>query len=218
MEMFRFHELDQAPELAGVYAWYYRLEIATKDIENCISELLSAAENKEKIIRDFLALRLFRHYLESPYIVTLSGKMKPGYEGQVLNTTAISNSLISRIIEDPTRLHRLKSLLLETVPNFASPIYIGVAKKLRSRLLQHKKLIEKFVNSGTPEISETYDSAISAEERERDHSFAMEVASMRKFNVSNLYVCTMPLLVDEEMRYDLENVLNRINFPLCGRN
>jgi len=207
--------------MAGVYSWYYRLELADRDIDGCREQLHNAStpEQKMTLIQEFLEQRLFRPYLETPYSVTVEGPMKPSYRGDIKNHFQVSASLIGRLVEDPSRLSKLKSLLVRSVPLFASPIYIGVAKVLRGRLLRHKFLIEKFANAAALEIAESSGSeGPSDEEETRDHSFAREVASIRQFNTSNLLVCTMPLEVDEHLRYDLENVLNRINFPLCGRN
>lgn len=220
VQLYRFHELNQVPQGAGVYAWYYRLQLATRDIEILVENLnaLSTAEQRIERIREFLGQRLFRAFREAPYSVSLEGQMKPAYKGEVFNQSAISESLLLRLAEDPNRLIKLRSLLFDSVPQFASPIYIGVAKSLINRLNRHKSLIEKYCNAAATEILDTSDIAEGDEEAERDHTFAHEVAAVRKFNPSNLIVCTMLVEVDEHVRYDLENVLNRINFPLCGRN
>lgn len=220
LEQFRFHELNRAPEAAGVYSWYYRIELADHDIAVCQEELTQASTSEEKatIVDEFLQQRLFKPYLEAPYSVSLQGPLKPSYSGEARNVFHVPHGLVSRIVEDPARLPKLKSLLLRSVPHFASPIYIGVAKVLRGRLLRHKFLIERFANAAASEVLEGEGAQETDEEALRDHSFAREVATIRKFNTTNLLVCTMPLDVDEHVRYDLENVLNRLNFPLCGRN
>ncbi len=140
------------------------------------------------------------------------------YEGEAQNTFRVSEGLVKRIVEDPSRLSKLKSLLLQCIPNFASPIYIGVAKVLRVRLLRHKSLIEAFANSAALEPLDAQLDQDDSDEAVRDSSFARQVSAIRKFNSANLVVSTLPIEVDEDLRYDLENVLNRINFPLCGRN
>jgi len=205
--------------MPGVYSWYYRLELSDRDIQNCQAELEQSTtpQGKQTVIQAFLEKRLFRPYLETPYSVSMQGPLKPSYRGDIHNEFTISASLIDRIVDDPSRLSGLKTLLLKSVPQFASPIYIGVAKVLRDRLLHHKTLIEKFANAAAVESAETPIPDELDPEDIRDHSFAREVA-IRQFNTSNLLVCTMPLEVDEHLRYDLENVLNRLNFPLCGRN
>jgi hypothetical protein len=217
---FRLYELGQAPESPGVYAWYYQIELSNKDIEDCIERVLASSSEAEKsdIIRVFLERRLFKYYQETPYRVMMRGPMKPTYAGTVENQITISSSLIERLSDDPKRLLRLKELLQQSIPFFSSPIYIGVAKNLRSRLLQHKYLIERFRNA---QAVEEYDYAATeadpGEEADRDHSFAQEVSSIRNFTTHNLLAYTMSFAVDEDLRVDLENILNRINYPLCGR-
>ena len=149
----------------------------------------------------------------------MKGRLKPTYAGRLHHQSPVSESLVARIVEQPHRLHELKRMLLDTVPP-SSPIYIGVAKNLRNRLGQHKKLIEQFRNALSIDESCKL-TALSTEDEEdlRDHSFAYEVCSLRRLNVTRLFVCTLLAYpVDEGIRIDLENVLNRINFPLCGRN
>ena len=127
--------------------------------------------------------------------MSLQGRLKPPYEGEVHNQFRISSSLVQRIAEEPERLLKLKALLFESVPIFASPIYIGVSKDLRQRLLRHKSLIEKFVNAAAIGASEL-DTEEEPDE-EAAHSFAREVASMRKFSTANLVVYTFSIEIDE---------------------
>jgi hypothetical protein len=220
MNLFRFHELNQAPEVPGCYSWYYRMELASRDIQSCLQQVGQAEspEAKIAIIETFLRQRLFKPYTETPYKVSLQGRLKPPYEGDVHNQFLISSSLVQRIAEEPERLLKLKALLFESVPIFASPIYIGVAKDLRHRLLRHKSLIEKFFSAAAIGASEVDTEDEGDEEAAKDHSFAREVANIRKFSTGNLVVYTFPIEIHEHLRYDLENVLNRINYPLCGRN
>lgn len=219
---FRLHELNSAPEEPGVYAWYYQIELSRKDIQDCVdrvSQSDSEAERRE-IVESFLERRLFRYYRETPYQVLMRGPMKPTYSGSISNQVTISDSLVARIAEDPERLNGLRDLLRDSVPFFSSPIYIGVAKNLRNRLLQHKALIEKFQNAQAYEdVPPPADAADEqAREAEKDHSFAREVSRIRDFATQYLVAYTMAFRVDEHLRVDLENILNRINYPLCGRN
>jgi hypothetical protein len=218
----RFTDLTRAPESAGIYAWYYRIELSDKDILDCINTCVVTVslEQKCEIVRTFLERRLFNHYREQPYFIKLTGALKPEYSGTVENQYSISQSLVNRLAVDPHRLKRLKYLLHQAVPFFASPIYIGIAANLRTRLLKHKTLIERYqqsmaaMSADLPSESESESDA----EAVRDHSFAKEVATTRRFVAYNLFVHVMELGTEEDMRGDLENLLNRINFPLCGRN
>jgi hypothetical protein len=176
-------------------------------------------ELRAEVVRDFLERRLFKYYRETPYDVFLSGKMKPSYQGTAENVMGISDTLVARLAAQPQRLEGLKALLRASVPYFASPIYIGVAKSLRARLLVHRRLIEKFKNAQSQELAEfVADSGADEEDAARDHSFAQEVSQIRDFTTHYLLAFTMEFPSDEGIRYDLENILNRINYPLCGRN
>jgi hypothetical protein len=216
---FRFNEVANAPETPGVYSWYYRIELADRDIATCVAEVNSTAATaeREELVKSFLDRRLFRYYKEEPYEVHMGGALKPSYSGLVNHRSDISPSLIRRIAENPERLNEIKSTLRLAVPLFASPIYIGVAKRLRDRLMQHVKLIEYFQQIRASAAGSGLEPTPDSEEEVNDHRFAHEVSMLRDFTTSNLVVNTLELQVEEAIRYDLENILNRINYPLCGR-
>jgi hypothetical protein len=218
---FRFSEVAQAPNGPGVYSWYYRIELTDKDIATCIEnvELENNPEIKEAIVHAFLDTHLFRYYKEVPYFVALSGQLKPRYEGLIDHRNDVSASLIRRLAATPANLYELKRTLRLAIPLFASPIYIGVATRLRERLMQHVRLIDSLQHLRASAVDDLYVPAQGAnEEEDRDHKFAYEVSMVRGFRPSSLIVNTLELPVDDSIRYDLENILNRINYPLCGRN
>lgn len=211
---FRFHEIEQIPERPGVYAWYYNHEISDLDIKSCQEKLKNSSEDEKlEIVSEFLKKNIFDYYTEQPYQASIAGELKAKYEGKIFHTPQISQSLIKRISEEPDRLCKLKSILQKCVPNFSSPLYIGVAKNLRKRLLNHKEKILKLAN--------TEPDSLNSEDEDEDnriaHSFALEVCRDRKFQQSNLYVYVIECSLDDKIRYDIENLLNRINYPLCGR-
>jgi hypothetical protein len=217
MKGYRLHELKQAPEGPGVYSWYYAQELSDRDIEDVIRDVLALTDVDERtgMIESFLGRHLFRYYREAPYDVSITGAMKPSYAGRIDHQAPVSSTLVLRLSENPERLRGLKQLLRSAVPHFASPIYIGVAASLRQRLLRHKALIEKYSNARslddlTPETDEPEDAIV--------HSFAREVCVDRRMITPNLIVYAMECRVDPDLRYDVENLLNRINYPLCGRN
>ena len=215
-----FHEISSAPARPGVYAWYHRLFIPTADIDFCISALSQVqGDKKAEIVRDFLTRHVFDHYKEDPYEVRLKGKLKPTYRGHVEHTLPVSPSLVKRLAEEPGRLRTLSNVLRSSMPVFASPIYIGVAAVLRRRLQTHKRLIEQYAEAHARGV-ESFERPESFEDEEErsDHSFAIEVCRARRFSPNNLCVWVAECPVDPSVRIDVENVLNRINYPLCGRN
>jgi hypothetical protein len=218
---FRFSEVAGAPNTPGVYSWYYRIELTDKDIAKCVEdvELESSQEARDELVRAFLETNLFRYYKEVPYFIALSGQLKPRYEGFIAQRADVSQSLIRRLSEAPNNLYELKKTLRLAIPLFASPIYIGVATRLRERLMQHVRLIDQLQHLRASAVDDIHPLPKGAsEDEDRDHKFAYEVSMVRGFRPSSLIVNTMELPVNDSIRYELENVLNRINYPLCGRN
>jgi hypothetical protein len=218
---FRFSEVAGAPNTPGVYSWYYRIELTDKDIAKCVEdvELEPSQEARDELVRVFLETHLFRYYQEVPYFIALSGQLKPRYEGFVAHHSDVSPSLIRRLSEAPNNLYDLKKTLRLAIPLFASPIYIGVATRLRERLLQHVRLIDQLQNLRASAVEDIHSVPTGAtEDEDSDHKFAYEVSMVRGFRPSSLIVNTLELPVNDSIRYELENVLNRINYPLCGRN
>ena len=218
---FRFSEVSSAPNTPGVYSWYYRIELTDKDIAKCIEdvELQTLPEARDDLVRSFLETHLFRYYKEVPYFIALSGQLKPKYEGFIDHRPEVSSSMIRRLATAPHNLYELKRTLKLAIPLFASPIYIGVATRLRERLLQHVRLIDQLQHLRASAAGDNHPLPKGeTEDEDRDHKFAYEVSMVRGFRPSSLIVNTLELPIDDSIRYDLENVLNRINYPLCGRN
>jgi hypothetical protein len=212
--LYGWRELGEVPDQTGVYAWYYQHTLTEKDINDVLARLATELDPAARIeqIRHFLDTYLFRVFVESPYAVTLRGKLKPQYSGEVKHNASISKSLLERLAADPQRLWTVKKALDTAVPEFAAPVYIGMAKKLRTRLMKHKDLIREYGNNKPRGPVEFQD-----EEDQRDHSFAQDVVS-RNFAIHKLAVSVRLVVATDSSHVDVENILNRINFPLCGRN
>ncbi len=215
---YKWNQISKVTTNPGVYAWYLPLKISSKDIQDVsddVSKLKS--EGKEILAKDllktFVEQKILNFYNEEPYTATLEGPLKPKYKGHVYHVPTISDSLIERMYECPTRIRSLGEILIKTAPNFASPIYIGMAKNLNSRLQVHKRLIESYASklSNTIEIQELQ------EEEKRDHNFAMRVIN-RKIPETEMFVYVQEVSSEEDIYKDVENLLNRINYPVLGRN
>jgi hypothetical protein len=146
-----------------------------------------------------------------PYHVTLKGPLKAPYSGTAAHDRSLTHGLSQRLAESAERRKALWDALEQMVPYFAAPLYIGMAKSLRKRLRQHKDFIE----GGLENLSlSTRSDATSL----RDKGFASEVLR-RKLAVERLSVYVLEL--PEEAKgsaTDLENILNRVNYPVFGRN
>lgn len=213
MTRYSWYEIGDVPAEPGVYAWYYTPEITTNDLARITSEVeelkLSAGQAAAKdAIRAFLENCVFRYFQELPYVAQLSGPLKPTYEGYIHHSPTLSDSLLDRIVENPARLATIRKVLEASAPDFASPIYIGMSKGLRTRLKGHKSLIEKY--GELPNIE-------AGPGEQRDHSFAREVRA-RNIPPTRLFVVTRVIDGPPGSYVDAENILNRIHFPLLGRN
>ena len=198
---------------AGVYAWYYSPEITAFDLERVMSqvdELLASAGSAaaKEAVRLFLEKSIFQYFREQPYDAQLRGPLKPRYDGTIEHVPVLSESMLDRIVEDPRRLATIRAIMESSAPDFASPIYIGMSDCLRTRLKQHKSLIEKLGELPQPDPKS---------DLQRDHSFAREVRS-RQIPPTRLFVMTKVISDQPGTYIDIENILNRIHYPLLGRN
>lgn len=211
-ELLTLQTIGNAPAAAGIYAWYYRPSLTDCDINELISGIKNSTQEQaiESVIA-FLTRHLLKPFAESAYRCELQGQLKPRYTGVLNADLKPSMELVKRIASDPERLWKLKATLDCSVPRFASPIYIGMTNCLRQRLLQHKTRIEKFQQKDLAPPDPDDEDQVCA------HSFASQVHE-RRFLPNWLLVAVQPIESKREEQKDAENVLNRINFPICGRN
>ena len=213
MTIYGWHEIGDVPAESGVYAWYYKPEITQFDLDRIVAEVsdlvaAGASAAAKVATARFLDETVFRYFREQPYAAQLRGALKPRYEGLIEHRPTLSDSLLERIVEDPERLTTIRDVLDQSAPLFASPIYIGMSEKLRTRLKRHKMLIERY--GELPNIG-------VSQEDERDQSFAREVRA-REIPPSRLFVAIQVISGSRGSYVDIENILNRIHYPLLGRN
>lgn len=205
-------EIDHAPETTGVYAWYSRLQISRADIEAVITsvqaEISQGDDSRAKaVVERALDRFIFGPYRETPYRVELRGQLKPRYGGEVNHEPSRSDSLVDRLVKQPERFRTIANVLASVAPGFTAPLYIGMAVNLRSRLRTHKRRITELRDNG---VSPNTDDL-------SDAGFATQVAR-RGFEPTHLFVMIAEVPVDTTEHNDIENILNRINFPIFGRN
>lgn len=204
-------EIDLAPETPGVYAWYSRLVISKADIDDIVKRIQIARQESEAKARmeveEALDRFIFSPYRETPYQVALRGQLKPKFSGEVLHEPSKSDSLIGRLASNPERFRTVSEVLKSAAPWFTAPLYIGMAINLRSRLKQHRN---KIVDLRDLQALASIDDAAEA-------GFANQVVA-RNFDPTNLFVHIAEVDVDTGEHNDLENILNRINYPIFGRN
>jgi hypothetical protein len=213
-QLLNLAQIETAPPEPGIYAWYYVQVITERDLRDLNDGLLKEEDEakRRKLLQNFLLRNVFRAFVSPPYDAEMKGPLAPLFSGQLEHHQEVSESLLDRLCAAPERLRAIKRVLEAAVPEFASPIYIGMTDNLRRRLCTHKSLIERY---RAAEVFIT-DASSTDDETKRDHSFAREV-SERKFSVNGLRVAIRSIEGQASEQADVENVLNRINFPICGR-
>lgn len=212
IELYEWAEIVNVPSKPGVYAWYYRPELTEFDLEETINRLQSNCKSGneadgKKVVETFLAEKIFQYFQEDPYRVKLEGPLKPRYKGELRHAPFPSPALIDRIIENPDRLRTIKEVLETSSPEFASPIYIGMSENLGERLEQHRKLIQKCRENKLEKRSGD----------SREHNFAFQICQ-RNIVPTRLFVAVRIIDGLDNRYVDIENILNRIHYPLFGRN
>lgn len=206
-------DLANAPAAPGVYAWYYSPQITDYDLDAAIANIKSQREEDraeaERSAKALLDERIFKQFREEPYRAVVEGPLKPTYSGPLEHAFEVSPGLVSRLVDEPERLRSLRDILDRSAPMFASPLYIGMSVNLRTRLGKHKSLIEKF---RVARLNET------PPQRNSDAGFAWQIAK-RQMPPDRLFVFTCVIGSDDEnTAIDIENVLNRLYYPILGRN
>lgn len=204
-------EIDLAPETPGVYAWYSRLVISKADIDAIVRRVNAAKQlgnmKAREEVEDALDRFIFGPYRETPYQVALRGQLKPKFSGEVAHEPSRSESLVGRLAANPERFRAISDILKTAAPWFTAPLYIGMAINLRSRLKQHRnKIVELRDLQGHGAVDDVAEAG-----------FANQVVA-RNFDPTNLFVHVAEVNVETGEHNDLENILNRINYPIFGRN
>ena len=206
-------EIAKAPNEAGIYAWYFRPELTDHDINQLVESVRTAPEKASDEIRNFFTERLFKYFMQKPYEVQISGQLKPKYSGKIDHKQDISDGLIQRVKDNPNRLFSIRNLLQESAPMFASPLYIGMSSSIKLRVMQHMNFIKKYKESTNNPFIRLTDDEISAEEK----SFAQRVVE-RGIPSSRLFLVYQTTDTELDIQVDVENIVNRIYYPILGRN
>lgn len=197
-----------SPAVPGVYAWYFAPRFSDYDLSRLEEKLQQGAG--PSAVEDFLRRHLFKYLTEEPYDARIRGPLKAEYGGKLHHRQQISSELLQRLSSESGRCRELASILPRIAPLFCAPLYIGMAKEsLKKRLLSHKVLIQSMYEGATPRES-------PAEDDRRDASFARSVHE-RGIPTDQLFVQVLPL-ENNQIAVDVENILNRLSYPVLGRN
>lgn len=149
-------ELDLAPELPGIYAWYPRFGLHEND-----SKVRLDSQGTDMATTDIVKkLRQFTQYYATPTVELRGrGTYDLNWYGNVWRDT-ISNpvnegddvrleSRMAPTLKDSDDRRALIQTLAHATPVFASPLYIGVARDLRTRLANHREDYERAIAAFT---------------------------------------------------------------------
>ncbi len=207
--MYHWSEISDVPSNAGVYAWYYEVRIGKKDIDSLKNDIEEAKNDGTvdpiEVVKSFLYENIFKFFEEGSYNVDVYGKLKPSYKGGINNKSDVSTSLSERVLENPNRIEKVKKHISGLAPKFSSPIYIGKSENLWRRLSNHKKMIRNFKKGEVFDVGKP----------SRDKNFAQRVVA-NSMQPSFLHVETK-VIKGGDVELDIENILNRISFPIFGR-
>ena len=200
-----------APELPGIYAWYYRPPVFSNDQIEILGKLITrpASIKTETAMRYGLTWKT-----DSDVNILYSGEHRPINEF-ITEAITIGGDLIEYFFENLM------------VPHFTKPLYIGIHKKnLRERIQQHRDLLTRLWNSNSPVsryLEEHPDATVERviEEINSDrpelktHSFALN-ARVKGLTLRDLAVYAYPITNTEKLR-KLEQILQLLVDPICGR-
>ena len=209
-------QFEQVPSASGIYAWYYRPKISEKSLKDLESELqnISLADRKIRISA-FLQREIFEFLREEDYVATMDGGLRPNYVGRLKFESPLSESLCVKIAQNPSQLWSIRSVLENLQFYFTPPIYVGMAKNLRDRLKRHKYHIDNIDFTKTDGAVAGFLDDIEQSEQ-YSLTFALDV-SRRNLSLDRLCVAVHVIDVGDNSHNSVENILNRIAHPLCGR-
>lgn len=218
---FQGNHLPRIPQIAGLYAWYYKPLIID---EQTINKILFSFLNSPGDIYTEIELR---------YGIRLTSKttLDISYGSQLQSATEVLNTAIA--CADSFFIDFFKSQVVEI---FTKPIYIGIAQNLYKRVYgQHYLALTELWDDASP-ISKYLinkpDATVQLvmEKLNLSHSFALE-ARVRGIAPRDLIAHIYPTnslpanigpdsddsQTDNNARRALERLLQLVVDPICGR-
>ena len=197
--------------------------ISLKKYNQLINEMIFSGQSINKINRIRTSLsevkggKILKFFKLPNYTVRVSAPLKPTFEGEVENVQRISDKPIDLIFQNIEVVKDINSFFNLNNSCFFSPVYIGKAKRIQDRLFQHKQLISDLKNA-----TRTIEIELSSNDVKFDTSefaFAKEFVK-RSIPLDWLYFsyCDLSNSKISESYEAIESIMNRINFPLMGRN
>jgi hypothetical protein len=229
LQRYAFRDIDQSPLGPGIYAWYAIAPVGRRDWEPCIrGDRDLGAHNFLRLLanhtRRFAQITL-KVSAESSFDTEWKGVLEDtGIESlaqmlQGSQTTAEDESTLRALVNTPALREVFATALNATSPILASPVYIGRATCLKTRLKDHSDRISLLTRRCNEDPS--------YRDRLPEKDIFADRAVKTGFTDSTLDVHTYDLtpyrdagFTDEQLTavaVSMELLLNRWYRPLLGR-
>jgi hypothetical protein len=229
LRRYAFRDVAEAPKGPGVYAWYAKAPIGPRDWQQCIFEGRDqGVDNFMRVLaahtRRFANINL-RVSAESSFDTAWEGTLKDTAMDALadvlggMTTTDEDESTFRSVVHDAELRQVFASVLANTAPAVASPIYIGKAKLLADRLQDHTSRISLLLKRCR--LNRAYLDRLPEKDEFADRAVKMG------FNDESLEVYTWDFTQYEATGFSkeklnalavsLEFLLNRWHRPLLGR-
>lgn len=209
-----------APNVAGLYAWYYRPIRPTKDSLIATWERLLSMQ---PVISTLVTQRYGVRYVNEGLGSVVLGSEERGVREVIKEALESAPQYFESLVESDQFLY------------FCRPIYIGIAKSLRDRIYsQHYLSLIEYWDEGqrvTRFLKSHPDATVQLvmERLDIPHSFALEARVMgispRDLSVSIFPTPQIPAAIgsdadansESHTRRALERLLQLLTEPVCGR-
>jgi len=235
---FSLETVSEAPNATGLYAWYASLNAGPKDWEmQIVDSEDKGIERLRNILRkqtDRFGFRTLETKAIGPFSQTWTGQLNDQTSNVLKDILSSSNDTqnqdsnnekgapkLQASLESPDSRYLLVKALESASPFLSSPIYIGVAENLNSRLSDHARDIKKLTSKVAKDPG-----ARDTLKKLSKKSFAIR-AVVSGFSPANLLVWTFNLdSLAEDLEIDTQEhrtvaeaaewILNRWNRPYLG--
>ncbi len=194
----------EAPELPGIYAWYYRPQASGNNVPAILGHLIKTPFR----VKTEIAMRYRVIWTAESEVDVLHGAERQP-----------ADQVVAKIVTDGGEL--IKSLLQNAmVPYFATPLYIGISRNLSRRVKEHYDALTQLWETDaqvSSYLEQHPDAAVEEGQDQCDlnHSFPLN-ARVKGIAPNELVVCVFPIEAPDNLR-DLEQILQILADPICGR-
>jgi len=227
IKFFRLEEIEKVTNSPGIYTWYGKPSFDEYDWKHTelsqFIKMFSNMMNKNRPIG-------LTSEVSSSFGLKWQGKLDEGSMErwtEKLNQHLLEEGLersesINSIFEPLNNRKLLSHVLNEICPTYANPLYIGVAKNLKNRLMTHKNSLDSLFEEKPRNFSELYEQGSEFAHRAYGAGFKRTelIVGTIDFEELSSSIGTTNLSIDDlrQLAAVVEFVLNRKYRPILGRN